>query len=233
MCGRTALFTPQEALETYFDATVVADGGYTPRYNITPGESLAVITNETPDEIERYHWGLIPPWAEDPSEGLSNARAETADQKRSFRDAWASRPCLVLSSGFYEWQTHSERQNQPYRIYRDGAPAFAMAGLWETWTGGDEESSCVTILTTEANDLMQPIHHRMPVVLSHAAEETWLSAGPAERATLCQPSPTADLEAEEISTRVNNPANDDPSVIEPLAHEQSGLDEFGSTPGES
>lgn len=184
MCGRTALFTPQQALESYFDATVVADGGYTPRYNIAPGESLAVITNEAPDEIERYRWGLIPSWAGEPSEGLSNARAETANETQPFRDAWASRPCLVLSSGFYEWQTHPDRQSRPYRIYRDGAPAFAMAGLWETWTNSGEEIPCVTILTTEPNDLMEPIHDRMPVVLSHAAEETFRRESTIPRTTI-------------------------------------------------
>jgi putative SOS response-associated peptidase YedK len=101
-----------------------------------------------------------------------------------------------------------------------------MAGLWDVWEGDDETIPCVTILTTEPNELMQSIHDRMPVVLPQDVESEWLSAGPDARKELCRPYPKDDLDAYEISTRVNNPGNDDPQVIEPLEHEQSGLGEF-------
>ncbi|MFC6770485.1 SOS response-associated peptidase [Halorubrum trueperi] len=228
MCGRNALFATQEDLEKHLEAEVVTDGGYVPRYNIAPGEQLDVITNRAADEIDQYHWGLLPSWADDPGEGIINARSETAAEKRAFRDAWDSRPCLVLSSGFYEWQTRDSGPKQPYRIYREDAPAFAMAGLWEVWEGEESAIPCVTILTTEPNDLMQPIHDRMPVVLPDGDEETWLTASPDEREELCQPYPEEDLTAYEVSTRVNSSGNDDATVIEPLDHEQSGLDEFSS-----
>lgn len=228
MCGRNALFATQQDLEKHFGAEVVTDGGYVPKYNIAPGEQLDVITNRATDEIDRYQWGLLPSWADDSGDGLINARSETAAEKRAFRDAWDSRPCLVLSSGFYEWQKGNGGPKQPYRIYREDAPAFAMAGLWEVWEGEGSAIPCVTILTTEPNDLMEPIHDRMPVVLSDGAEETWLTAGPNECEELCQPYSDDDLEAYEISTRVNSPSNDDPSVIEPLGHEQSGLGDFTS-----
>lgn len=226
MCGRTALFPPQEELEERFDARVIADGGYTPRYNIAPGEQLEVITNEQPEGIDQFHWGLIPFWEDEPQEGIINARSETAHEKRSFQRAWESRPCLVLSSGFYEWQQRNGGSKQPYRIHRENDPAFAMAGLWETWEGDDDSVDCVTILTTEPNELMEPIHDRMPVVLPQEAEEEWLESGPEERRDLCRPYPDDDLEAYEISTRVNNPNNDEATVIEPLGHEQSGLGDF-------
>ena len=228
MCGRNALFIAQSELEDRFDGAIVTDGGYVPRYNIAPGDGLEVITNEAIDEIDQYHWGLIPFWADGPEEGIINARSETANEKRVFQDAWESRPCLVLSSGFYEWQEQASGPKQPYRIYREDTPAFAMAGLWEIWTGGDREVPCVTILTTEPSELMKPIHDRMPVVLPTDAEETWLTADPGERKDLCGPYPEEDLDAYEISKRVNNPGNDDPSVIEPAEHEQSGLDAFSS-----
>ena len=228
MCGRNSLFVEQGDLEDRFDAEVATDGGYTPRYNIAPGDDLHVITNESPDEIDSYHWGLIPFWADEPEEGIINTRAETAAEKRVFAEAWESRPCLVLSSGFYEWQSRNGGTKQPYRIHREDDPAFAMAGLWEVWEGEAETISCVTILTTEPNDLMKPIHDRMPVVLPREAESEWLSAGPDARTNLCRPYPKDDLAAYEISTRVNNPQNDDPQVIEPLDHEQSGLGEFSS-----
>ncbi|MFW5950087.1 MAG: SOS response-associated peptidase [archaeon] len=228
MCGRNALFLAQRDLETRFDAELVADGGYTRRYNIAPGAGLEVITNDAPDEIDRYHWGLIPFWADEPSDGMINGRSETVDEKRAFEEAWESRPCLVLSSGFYEWRAPNGAAKQPYRIYREDDPAFAMAGLWDVWDGLDETISSVTILTTEPNDLMEPIHDRMPVVLPRDAESAWLSAGPEDRKGLCQPYPADDLAAYEISTRVNNPGNDDPEIIEPLEHEQSGLGDFSA-----
>ncbi|WP_312912783.1 SOS response-associated peptidase [Natronosalvus caseinilyticus] len=228
MCGRNSLFVSQDDLETRFNAEVVADGGYTPRYNIAPGDDLEVITNEADDEIDRYHWGLIPFWSNEPQEGIINARSETADEKRVFKRAWESRPCLVLSSGFYEWKSANGGPKQPYRIHRENGPVFAMAGLWDVWEGEADTITCVTILTTEPNDLMEPIHDRMPVVLPESAETEWLSAGPDARKELCQPYPENDLAAYEISTRVNNPGNNDPTVIEALEHEQSGLGEFSS-----
>jgi putative SOS response-associated peptidase YedK len=242
MCGRNSLFVERGDLEARFDAEIVADGGYTPRYNVAPGDGLEVVTNEATDEIDRYHWGLIPFWVDEPEDGIINARSETADEKRVFERAWESRPCLVLSSGFYEWQVPNGGPKQPYRIHRPDDPAFAMAGLWEVWEGPDRDDKadsggghdesesihCVTILTTEPNDLLEPIHDRMPVVLPRDAESEWLTAGPDARAELCRPYPEDDLAAYEISTRVNNPANDDASVIEPLDHEQSGLGEFGT-----
>lgn len=228
MCGRNSLFIGQDDLETRFDAEIVADGGYTPRYNIAPGDDLDVITNEAAAEIDRYHWGLIPFWADDPEEGIINARSETANEKRVFERAWESRPCLVLSSGFYEWKSSNGGPKQPYRIYPENGPAFAMAGLWDVWEGEEEAIPCVTILTTEPNDLMEPIHDRMPVVLPEDVESEWLSSGPDDRKELCQPYPAKDLTAYEISTRVNSPENDDPTVIEPLDHEQSGLADFSS-----
>ena len=103
-----------------------------------------------------------------------------------------------------------------------------MAGLWDVWEGDNETISCVTILTTDPNDVMKPIHDRMPVVLPRDVESDWLATDPDTRTELCQPYPKDNLDAYEISTRVNNPGNDDPQVIEPLDHEQSGLGEFSS-----
>jgi putative SOS response-associated peptidase YedK len=229
MCGRNSLFIERGDLEARFDAEVITDGGYTPRYNIAPGDGLEVITNKAPNEIDRYHWGLIPFWADEPEEGIINARSETADEKRVFEQAWESRPCLVLSSGFYEWKAPDGGPKQPYRVYREDYPAFAMAGLWDVWESETETIPCVTILTTDPNDFMKPIHDRMPVVLPQEMEAEWLSANPDTRKELCQPYPEDDLGAYEISTRVNNPRNGDPRVIEPLDHEQSGLSEFTSS----
>lgn len=227
MCGRNSLFIARDDLEDRFDASVVADGGYRPRFNIAPGEPLEIITNETPESIDRFGWGLVPRWADERTEGFINARSETAHEKPAFRDAWDERPCLVLSSGFYEWRSANGGPKQPYRIHRDDG-AFAMAGLWEERGGdGGERRRTVTILTTDANDVVAPIHDRMPVVLPRDAERTWLAAGPDERRALCRPSPD-DLTAYPISTFVNDPSHDDARVVEPLESEQADLGEFGS-----
>jgi putative SOS response-associated peptidase YedK len=227
MCGRTGLWIDPDDLTTRFDADFAEGVDYQRRYNVAPGEDLEIITNESPDAIDQYHWGLIPFWSDEPEEGIINARSETAAEKRPFQPAWESRPCLVLSSGFYEWQSHNGGPKQPYHIYREDDPAFAVAGLWAVWDGDEETIPCVTILTTEPNETVAPIHDRMPVVLPRDEEDDWLAAGPDERRELCRPYPGDDLDAYEISTRVNEPTNDDPRVIEPLGSQQSGLEEFG------
>lgn len=224
MCGRNSLFADQQDIEATFGAHFTES--YEPRYNIAPGEDLAVITNEDDEEIVQYHWGLIPFWEDEPQEGIINARSETADEKQPFVKAWESRPCLVLSSGFYEWQSHNGGPKTPYRVYREDAPAFAMAGLWEVWESESETIPCVTILTTDPNELMEPIHDRMPVVLPADEEDSWLTGDEDTRKELCQPYPGDDLEAYEISTTVNNPGNDRPGIIEPAESSQSGLGEF-------
>ncbi|WP_330633592.1 SOS response-associated peptidase [Halocatena halophila] len=225
MCGRNSLFIDLEDLEQRFEAKVESEEAYETRYNIAPGGRMEIITNNSPDEIKRFHWGLIPFWADEPEEGIINARSETVDEKRVFEQSWESHPCLVLSTGFYEWQSKGGSK-QPYRIFREDDPAFAMAGIWDQWEGDSASISCMSILTTEPNDLMKPIHDRMPVVLPKDAEDVWLSTGSEHRKEMCRPYPDEDLAADPITTRVNNPQNDDPQVIESIDSEQSGLDEF-------
>lgn len=116
-----------------------------------PDDELEVITNEA-------------------EEGIINARSEPAAEKRVFGKTWESRPCLILSSGFYEWQAQNGGPKRPYRVYREDGPVFAMAGLWEVWEGDDGTVPGVTILKTEPSDLMKPIHDRMPVVLPEDIE---------------------------------------------------------------
>jgi len=121
--------------------------------------------------------------------------------------------------GILRVEIAEQRDKTALPDFREDDPAFAMAGLWDVWEGDDETISCVTILTTEPNDLMNSIHDRMPVVLPQGTESDWLAADSDTRKELCQPYPRDDLDAYEISTRVNNPGNDDPQVIDPLNHE--------------
>ncbi|WP_207586672.1 SOS response-associated peptidase family protein [Halomontanus rarus] len=239
MCGRYTLFVEQMDLEERFDARF-ADS-FTPRYNMAPGQRLPVITNDEPETIQRLEWGLVPSWADDDAGGIINARAETVHEKPSFREAYDRRRCLVLADGFYEWVEASGGDGkQPYRVAFEDDRPFALAGLWERWVpeqpetaqtgleafgGGDPDASeegsdepdaleSFTILTTEPNDLVADLHHRMAVILDPEREREWLTAK--DPRDLLEPYPADELRAYPVSTAVNSPANDEPSLVESI-----------------
>lgn len=227
MCGRTSLFAPQSVVEERFDAEAVEP--LEPRYNIAPREDLAVIRNDAPDRIELLEWGLLPEWVDDPAafDRPINARAETVAEKPTFRESFERRRCLVVADGFYEW-ADTPTGTQPYRVERvDGEP-FPMAGLWERWENGTESVGTVTVVTTEPNAVVEPLHHRMSVVLDDAGAEAWLSdADPETLHSLLEPSPADELTAYPISTAVNDPGNDHPGVVEEInPGAQTSLSDF-------
>lgn len=230
MCGRTSLFVPQSVLEDQFDATAVEP--ITPRYNIAPGDELATIQNDASDEIDLLEWGLLPSWVDDPSNSPKpiNARAETVAEKPMFRDAFEKRRCLILADGFYEWKGQ-RGSKQPYRITRTDDRPFAFAGLWEQYEESSGETlETVTIITTDANEVVANVHDRMPVMLEESDEETWLTGSDEEVLQgVLDPYPANQLRAYPVSKRVNNPANDSAEVIEEIdIGEQVGFDEFAS-----
>lgn len=231
MCGRYSLFVPPNRLSSRFDVSV---GDYEPRYNAAPGQSLPVITDAAPDRLSAVEWGLVPPWADDRTDGHINARAETVADRPSFRDAFeqtAGGRCLVPADGFYEW-TDENGTTQPYRVTRADETAFAMAGLWsrfeptttqtglDAFAGGEVDDpgpiETFTIVTTEPNSLVERLHHRMAVILPPEAEPEWLTAGPERAEALLEPVPGSTLDAYPVSTAVNDPANDSPAVAEPV-----------------
>lgn len=219
MCGRFTLFDPGEALADIFGLAEADLPG--PRYNIAPSQPVAAV-RLAPEgagrELVMLRWGLVPPWAGDPSIGnrMINARAEMAPSMPAFRAAFRSRRCLVPASGFYEWKRLAGRK-QPYHVrMRDGRP-FAMAGLWERWQGasGPALETCL-LITTEANELLAPIHDRMPAIVSPDGYDLWLSGAAADARrllALLRPCPPDRMEAREVGTKVNNPANDFPELI--------------------
>jgi len=230
MCGRYTLFTPTDRLAERFG--IEPAESLEPRYNCAPGQQLPVITNDDPDHLQFFEWGLTPGWA-DERKGLINARAETVAEKRSFADAYESRRCLVPVDGFYEWVKRGEGK-QPYRVAFEDDRPFAVAGLWERWeeptrqtglgefgTAGANDESAVhetfTIITTEPNNLISTLHHRMAVMLSPETESTWLHGEPADASELLEPYPDDELTAYPVSERVNSPANDDPSLVEAVS----------------
>jgi putative SOS response-associated peptidase YedK len=228
MCGRYTVCASAERLEARFDAALGA--GFRPRYNAAPGQSLPVITNEEPGSVRHLEWGLIPSWADDGSSGRINARAETVTEKPSFAAAYESRRCLVLVDGFYEWTTEGSGK-RPYRVTVGEGEPFAVAGIWERWRptekqtglgdfreGGPDRSveprETFAILTTEPNDLVADLHHRMAVILPEEHEREWLTAEDPRH--LLEPYPADRMRAYPVSTAVNDPANDSPALIEPV-----------------
>ncbi len=224
MCGRYSLTTPVEAMARVFGFPGPWPN-LPPRYNIAPTQTVPVLRAAAGGGVElaQVRWGLVPSWAKDPSAGarMINARAETVAGKPAFRAAFRRRRCLVPADGFYEWRKTPDGRRQPWRIARpDGAP-FAFAGLWERWekaADGTPLETC-TIVTTAANDVLRPIHPRMPVILDPADFAAWLDPAtpPGAAAALLRPAPNAWLVAVPVSTRVNDVRHDDPGCIEPLA----------------
>jgi putative SOS response-associated peptidase YedK len=221
MCGRFTLTTSLGAVALRFGVrTSLEEAGDAPRYNIAPTQTVIVIGDDGQRYLTRMRWGLIPSWAKDPAIGnrMINARAETVATKRAFRAALRKRRCLVVADGFYEWQQRG-RGKQPFRIMLRSGEPFGFAGLWENWLSpeGEEIQSC-TIITTEANDLLRPIHDRMPVILTREAEVVWLDSAiqePTQLLPLLKPYPAEGMELYPVSTRVNNPAHDGPECIKP------------------
>jgi len=215
MCGRFAFYSPAEAAVALFGVSVSID--LKPRYNIAPTQTIAAIRNDSDEnrELVMLRWGLVPFWAKDPSIGnrMINARAETVAEKPSYRAAFRHRRCVVLADGFYEWRRENDAKT-PYFISLASGGPFALAGLWENWT--DKESGealqSTTLITTEANEFMRSLHHRMPIVMGADAADEWLagSAEPMEQAAERTPK----LQAWPVDRRVNNARNEGGELID-------------------
>ena len=221
MCGRFTQSLSWEETAALFDLEEVPDD-LPPRYNVAPTQLAPVVRNEGVRRLRMLRWGLIPSGARDPSIGnrLINARAETASTRPSFRAAYAARRCLVPVDGFFEWERVG-RARQPWLFrMREGGP-FALAGLFERWrapprfldASDSEALETFTILTTDANEVVTPIHDRMPVILHPDAFGPWLGGGEVPLG----PYPPEAMTAFRVSPVVNSPANDDPRCVEPLA----------------
>jgi len=224
MCTRYKLTIEEQELLATYVAEMFMDE-YAPRYNIAPTTLVPVlVVREDARRIEGFRFGLVPSWAKEVSIGtrLLNARSETVAEKPSFRGAWKrGRRCAILADGFYEWQkAPSEKGSKtPYLIrMADGRP-FAFAGLWERWGPDDDPLYSVTMLTTEPNELLAPIHDRMPVILGDASEwDSWIDpAIPSEELDgLFRSYPSDEMHAYSVSTYVNRPGNEGPKCTEPV-----------------
>lgn len=225
MCGRFTLSQSCEAIATAFHLSDVPN--LEPRYNIAPTQLVLTVLPPKETEggilerqIKLLRWGLIPAWAKDPAMGarLINARAETVAEKPSFRKAFRHRRCLVIADGFYEWQ-RQERKKQPFYFRLRDGQLFAFAGLWEQWKSEAEVIESCTILTTAANELLRPIHDRMPVILEPKDYDLWLdstSEDPEPLQKLLRPYASQAMTSYPVSTQVNNPTNNSPACVNSL-----------------
>jgi putative SOS response-associated peptidase YedK len=217
MCGRYMLTSPVEALRQLF--MFEQRPNLMARYNIAPTQEVPIVRltrDRAARELIMVRWGLVPFWADDLAIGnrLINARCETVHTARAFREAYGRRRCLVPADGFFEWQKQGKLR-QPFLIERKDRAPFAFAGLWERWRGADDAvvRSC-TIITCPANELVAPLHDRMPVILAPEAHARWLDPSTDAR-DLLKPCPSAWLESYPVNPRVNSPKNDDPDCIQP------------------
>ncbi len=221
MCGRFTLRTKLNQVLQEFSA-IAHDVEWEPRFNIAPTQQVLTITLDGGQRVaSKRRWGLIPSWAKDMKIGnsLINARAEGVADKPAFRSAFKRGRCLVLADGFYEWRKLDAKTKQPYHIrMKDGRP-LAFAGLTEHWSKGEKPIDSATIITTEANPLMAPIHDRMPVILPSDAYDVWLDSefkGKEPLLALLKPYPQDEMIAIPVSTLVNSPRNEDPCCVNPL-----------------
>jgi putative SOS response-associated peptidase YedK len=222
MCGRFTLRVKPQAIAAEFGLASVPL--LEPRYNIAPTQPVAAVRLDPATGARRLdllRWGLVPAWADDPSIGnrLINARAETVAERAAFRQAFLARRTIVIADEFYEWGRRGDGCKQPFLIRRRDDRPFGFAGLWEHWERQDGAVESCTVITTEANTLVQPIHSRMPVILKPEDYRFWLDPANRDRVTLGEllvPCPADELVAYPVSMLVNAAANDRAECAKPV-----------------
>jgi putative SOS response-associated peptidase YedK len=223
MCGRFVRKTDVRDLFNVFSAEAL-DSVLEPSYNIAPRQPIAVVMEEGKRKIVTMQWGLIPSWAKDPKIGykMINARSETILEKPSFRNAFKNRRCLIIADGFYEWKTQGKIKTPVYIYLKDASP-FGMAGIYEIWKpqAGEPIRTC-SIITTEANEFMKSIHHRMPVLMDKKDHDTWLDPTTDEKTlvSLLKPFDPLKMQCHEVSTEVNSPFHNAEDCILPVARQK-------------
>jgi putative SOS response-associated peptidase YedK len=221
MCGRVVSARPRAVLAELLEAEIVGEE-LAPRWNVAPAAPLyAVAGTRTGRRLGRMKWGLVPSWAASPSEGPRpiNARAETLLAKPMFAEALIRRRCIIPVDGFYEWERLPDGSRLPWYFSATGGPPLALAGLWDRWADPKGDAPAVvtcTIVTTAANDVVSPLHDRMPAVLDASQWQTWLAAGSTDVTDVLaelRPAPLSALHRQPASSRANSTSNDDPQLL--------------------
>ena len=217
MCGRYSLTTPEEHLVEVFDVPPVTFE-YRARYNIAPSQDVPVVASDRRGtRLGLLRWGLVPAWSDGPETGsrMINARAESLLNKPSFKEAAVARRCLVPADGFFEWTKEGDLKI-PHWIHTPDREPMGLAGIWERWhSGAADPIYSMAIITVDANEAIQHLHHRMPAIVPAADRRAWLdTATPVPDALSLLKPYEGELEAYPVSTLVNSPANDVPECIE-------------------
>ncbi|MGZ5054957.1 MAG: SOS response-associated peptidase [Methylobacter sp.] len=216
MCGRYNLIATGQQIMDHFG--LLSLPAQDPDYNIPPGQKILAIVQleDGSNKAVNLHWGLIPSWSKDHAiaNRLINARAETLTTKPSFKKAYQHRRCLIPATGFYEWQATGFGK-QPYHIHKPDNSLFAFAGIWEHWKNDQETVYSCAIITTGANDIMAPIHDRMPVIIAPEDYNRWLNKQTAivDIADFLAADAYTGMQTNPISTRINNPLHNDESCL--------------------
>ena len=219
MCGRFTVRSNANVIANEFVLSGLVD--LIPHFNIAPTQLVAAVRSlDGPRELVMLRWGLVPPWATELSIGsrMINARSETVATKPSFKKSFQSRRCLVVADGFYEWQKIDDKK-QPFFIRLKSARPFGFAGLWERNDRTGQPVETCTIITTTANEMMVPLHERMPVIIPPEQYDLWLDPevqDVTQLERLLQPFPSEEMTAYPVSTLVNSPKNDLAECVVPL-----------------
>ncbi len=220
MCGRFVKKSTKEELRARFGFDDNSqDSLFEARYNIAPSQEHPILTVENDMRVvTAMKWGLVPHWAKDPRIGykMINARSEGINEKPSFKTPLRKRRCIVMADGFYEWHKVDKKTKIPYYFRLKSQEPFGFAGLWDVWEKDGQTLKTFTIITTEPNELMKPVHNRMPVILNESDETKWLDPlveSPGEVMPLLRPYPSDEMEYFEVSTIVNSPRNDVPECL--------------------
>ena len=219
MCGRAVEISSIKVIAEEFG---IANPQITvkPNYNVSPSQNLLVVVRQNTKQLITCQWGFIPSWAKDPAIGhkMINARAETIATKPAFRSAYKKHRCLIVADGFYEWQK-TDKGKVPYFIHLKSGKPFGFAGIYSRWspTEGEGIDTC-SIITTSANKLIEPVHDRMPVIISKDSIDAWLG-DIADPSSLLKPYPSEEMELYQVSRMVNDPKHNSPDLLEPVLND--------------
>lgn len=214
MCGRYTLRTTDRIRLKLAGLDQLELDDIVPRFNIAPGQDVLAILDQQQQIFARMvRWGLIPSWSKEPK-GFINARAETLERKASFHESFQTRRCLIPADGFYEWKRTGRARQAFFFQLKDEAP-FAFAGVWDTWKKDAVSINSCAIVTTTPNELLEPIHDRMPAILADESCRLWLDprTPPAELKELIVPFPAAAMKGHPVSSKVNSPEIDNEELI--------------------
>ena len=209
MCGRFTLRTVDRirlALGDRINLEYIP-----PRYNIAPSQPVITVIE---NQVQELTWGLIPNWSKEPK-AIINARSETLETRASFKESFEKRRCLILADGFYEWRRVG-KSKQAFFFQMNDSHAFAFAGIWDKWRKGEISVMTCAMNTTDANELLTPIHDRMPVILHEKHYDLWLdpNVSPGELKKLLEPYPSEEMKTHPVSSQVNYPDIDNPELVE-------------------